>query len=149
MAGSLLMVAAPAAAQGVGFQGGGTASPNQWYVGSHVEIPLGSDRLALRPAIEGGKGEGLSLASVSFEFLYKYEFPGSPWAIFQGTGPSVNIARFDGDTTTRGGVNFVFGLAHQSGFFTEMKIGGSGSASLRYGAGYTIRLGGAGAPRSP
>ena len=147
--GGPLIAAAPPAAQGVGFQGGGTASPNQWYVGSHFEIPLGSDQFLLRPGVEGGQGDGLSLASVNFEFLYKYEFPGTPWAIFQGTGPAVNFARFNEATTTSGGVNFVFGLAHQSGFFTEMKIGGSGSASLRYGGGYTIRFGGAGAPRGP
>ena len=145
----LLFAAAPASAQGVGFQGGGTASPNQWYVGSHFEIPLGLDQFLLRPGVEGGRGDGLSLASVSFEFLYTYEFAGTPWTIFQGTGPAVNFARFDDTTTTSGGVNLVVGLAHQRGFFTEMKIGGSGSASLRYGVGYTIRFGGATPPAGP
>ena len=136
--GLLLASASPAVAQGVGFQGGGTASPAQFYVGSHFEGPLGSPQFLLRPSVEGGTGDGITLASINFEFLYRYELPSSTWAIYQGTGPAVNFIRFRDDTTVRGGFNFVFGARHDSGFFSELKVGGSGSPNLRYGIGFTI-----------
>lgn len=135
----LLLGAVPAAAQGVGFQGGGTVSPTQFYVGSHFEVPLGSDRFLLRPSVDGGTGDGLTLASINFEFLYRYELPGSDWAIYQGTGPAVNFIRFNDETDVRGGFNFVFGVRHETGFFSELKVGGSGSPNLRYGVGFTIK----------
>ena len=130
-----------AAAQGVGFQGGGTVSPNQFYVGSHFEIPLRSDQLLLRSGVVGGTGDGVTLASINFDFLYRYELPGDTWAIYQGTGPSVNFLRFNDSTTTRGGFNFVFGVRHENGFFSELTVGGSGSPNLRYGVGFTVNTG--------
>ena len=137
----LTMTTPPAMAQGVGFQGGGTVTPDQFYVGSHFEFRLGSDSFLLRPSIEGGSGDGLKAASVNFEFLYRYWLPGDRWAIYQGTGPAVNFYRYDDNTSVRGGLNFVFGARHESGFFTELKIGGSGSPNLRYGVGFTIPTG--------
>ena len=139
---TVLLNVTSATAQGVGFQGGGTASPNQFYVGSHLQVPLGSDQLFLRPSIEGGTGNGLTLASINFEFLYRYEFSGASWSIYQGSGPAVNFIRLDDSTTARGGFNVFFGVSHESGFFSEIKIGGSGSPNLRYGVGFTIRTGG-------
>ena len=133
-------------AQGVGFQGGGTASSDQFYVGSHFQIPLGSDRFLLRPSVEGGTGNGVTLASINFEFLYRYEFSGSAWSIYQGSGAAVNFTKFDDATTARGGFNVIFGVSHKSGFFSEIRIGGSGSPNLRYGVGFTIYTGGAGNP---
>lgn len=144
----LLLVSLPGGvwAQGVGFQGGGTGSPTQFYVGSHVEFPLGRDVFLLRPSVEGGTGDGLTLASINFEFLYRYWLPGDRWAIYQGTGPAVNFLKFDDETTVRGGLNFVFGVRHRSGFFSELKIGGSGSPNLRYGVGFTVATGGGQSP---
>ena len=140
---ALLLATAPAAAQGVGFQGGGTVSPNQFYVGSHFEVPLGSSQFLLRPSVEGGAGDGVTLASINFEFLYRYDLPSTTWAIYQGTGPAVNFIRFADETNVRGGFNFVFGVRHESGFFSELKVGGGGSGSpnLRYGVGFTINTG--------
>ncbi len=137
----LLLQAVPTAAQGVGFQGGGTVSPTQFYVGSHFEVPLGSPQLLIRPSVEGGTGDGITLASINFEFLYRYELPSASWSIYQGTGPAVNFLRVNESTDVRGGFNFVFGARHQSGFFTELKVGGSGSPNLRYGVGFTINTG--------
>ena len=132
-------------AQGAGFQGGGTASPNQFYVGSHFELTLGNDDFLFRPGIDGGRGDGFTTANINFDFLYRYWLPGDRWAIYQGTGPSVNVFKANGMTSTQGGFNFVFGVRHTSGFFTEIKVGGSGSPSLRYGAGFTILT----RPRNP
>ena len=136
-----LLAAAPAGAQGVGFQGGGTVSPNQFYVGSHFEVPLGSPQFVLRPSIDGGTGDGVTLASINFEFLYRFDLPANDWAIYQGTGPAVNFVRFREQTDVRGGFNLVFGVRHESGFFSELKVGGSGSPNLRYGVGFTLNTG--------
>ena len=35
----------------------------------------------------------------------------------------------------------VFGVRHESGFFSELKIGGSGSPNLRYGVGFAVGSG--------
>ena len=113
-------------------------SPNQFYVGSHFEVPLGTPQFLLRPSVEGGASDGVTLASINFEFLYRYELPSGTWAIYQGTGPAVNFTRFADQTDVRGGFNFVFGVRHESGFFSELKVGGSGSPNLRYGVGFTI-----------
>ena len=137
----VLLAAGPAAAQGVGFQGGGTVSPNQFYVGSHVDVPLGSAQFLLRPGIEGGTGNDVTLASINFEFLYRYELSATSWSIYQGTGPAVNFARVNDSTTVRSGYNLVFGVRHESGFFSELKVGGSGSPNLRYGVGFTVGSG--------
>ena len=118
----IVLWAFPAAAQGICFQGGGTANPDQFFVGSHIELVLGSDNFLIRPNVEGGTGAGLTAASVNFEFLYRYTFPGSIWAIYQGTGPAVNLYRFDDMTDVQGGLNFVFGVRHESGFFSEIKV---------------------------
>ena len=56
----------------------------------------------------------------------------------------MNFIRFREDTDVRGGFNLVFGARHESGFFGELKVGGSGSPNLRYGIGFTINTGGAG-----
>ena len=131
--------ASPATAQGIGLHGGGTANPDQFYVGSHIEFLLGSDRLVIRPNVEGGAGEGLTAASINFELLYRYVFPGSSWAIYQGTGPAINLYRFDDMTDVQGGLNVVFGVRHENGFFSEIKVGSSGSPDLKYGVGFTVR----------
>ena len=140
LAGTIIaLCASPSAAQGIGLQGGGTANPDQFYVGSHIEFVLGSDRFVIRPNIEGGTGDGLTTASINFEFLYRYVFPGSSWGIYQGTGPAVNLYRFSDMTDVQGGLNVVFGVRHESGFFSELKVGSSGSPDLKYGVGFSVR----------
>ncbi len=46
--------------QGVGFQGGETASSDQFDVGSHIELTLDSDRFVICPNVEGETGDGLT-----------------------------------------------------------------------------------------
>ena len=142
----VLLSAVPAAAQGVGFQAGMTIDPEQFYVGSHVELPLGSDDFLIRPGIDGGFGDNLTIASITTEFLYRFELANSGWALYQGGGPVVNIVKFNNpflgqdETDVGGGFNYVFGFAHQQGFFTEFKTGGgSGGASLKFGIGFILR----------
>ena len=81
-----------AAAQAVGFQGGATINPEQVYVGTHLEVPLGSDDVLIRPGIDGGWGEDLMLAtrtasSPSSQVLYRFQVRSRRdrgWAIYQG-----------------------------------------------------------------
>lgn len=141
-------VSSAAFAQGVGFQGGMTINPEQVYVGTHVELPLGSDQLVLRPAIDGGFGSGLRVAAIGAELQYRLELGNSGWRLSQGFGPGVYVARFAsgfGDeqaTDVSGAWTYAFGLVQEGGFFIELKGGGSRSFAipvLRIGAGFTIR----------
>ena len=76
---SLLPVAA--AAQGVGFQAGAAFDPKQIYVGSHIEFPLGSDQIVIRPGISGAFGAGWRMATIGGDFIYRFTLGG-------GTGSS-------------------------------------------------------------
>ncbi len=143
------LLAAPAThAQGIGFQGGVTVNPEQVYVGTHMELPLGSDQLVLRPAIDGGFGSNLRVAAIGAELQYRIELGNSGWRLSQGFGPSVYIARIGGTfrdeeaKDVSSAWTYAFGLVHEGGFFTEFKGGGSRSFTipmLRIGAGFTIR----------
>ena len=135
-------------AQGIGFQGGVTVNPEQVYVGTHIELPLGSDQLVLRPAIDGGFGSDLRVAAIGAELLYRIDLGNSGWRLSQGFGPSVYIARLPSGlpgeemTDTSGAWTYAFGVVHEGGFFTEFKGGGSRGFAipmLRIGAGFTIR----------
>jgi hypothetical protein len=145
---ALLLAASAASAQGIGFQSGLTLNPEQIYVGTHVELPLGSDQLILRPAIDGGFGSDLRVAAIGAEIQYRVDLGNSGWRLSQGFGPGVYIARFangfEGEETTdlSGAWTYAFGLVHEGGFFTELKGGGSRSfviPTLRIGVGFTIR----------
>lgn len=142
------LVSSAAFAQGVGFQGGMTINPEQVYVGTHVELPLGSDQIVLRPAIDGGFGSGLRVAAIGAEIQYRIELGNSGWRLSQGFGPGVYVARFasgfadEEATEVSGAWTYAFGIVHEGGFFTEFKGGGSRSFAipmLRIGAGFTIR----------
>ena len=143
-----LLAASATHAQGIGFQGGLTLNPEQVYVGTHMELPLGSDQLVLRPAIDGGFGSDLRVAAIGAELQYRIELGNSGWRLSQGFGPSVYIARLgsahrnDEAQDVSGAWTYAFGLVHEGGFFTELKGGGSRGLAipmLRIGAGFTIR----------
>ena len=144
----MLLAASGAYGQGIGFQGGLTVNPEQVYVGTHIELPLGSDQLVLRPAVDGGFGSGLRVAAIGAELQYRIDLGNTGWRLSQGFGPSVYIARFDSafrDEDVRdvsGAWTYAFGVVHEGGFFTELKGGGSRGFAipmLRIGAGFTIR----------
>jgi len=131
-----------AGAQGIGFQGGATISPNQVFVGSHVETGELMPGLRFRPGIDGGFGGDYSLASINIEFLYAIPLK-SGWALYQGGGPAIILIRQTSgdlhDTSVHAGTFITFGFAHENGFFTEFKLGAGSSPNLKFGVGYTIR----------
>jgi hypothetical protein len=139
---AVLCCTSPAHAQGVGFQGGGTIDPNQFFVGTHVETGDLMQGLRFRPGIDGDFGGSFSLATINLEFLYRIQLKHG-WALYQGGGPAIIIRRDTfldvHDTSTHAGTIFTFGFANENGFFTEIKYGGGNSPTLKFGAGYTIR----------
>ena len=48
------------------------------------------------------------------------------------------IFRIDEENEVTGGLSYVVGFAHENGFFTEFKGDGSGLASVKFGAGFTL-----------
>ena len=135
-----LTFAAPARAQGIGFQGGVSVDPEQVYIGSHFETREIARGVYFRPSIDGGFGSDLKLASINVEFLYKYEInPG--WKIYQGGGPAVHLFRAGTPATTdiTGGLSAVFGFVHVSGLFAEFKVGSGRGPNLKFGVGFTVR----------
>jgi hypothetical protein len=139
---AIFCCASPARAQGIGFQGGATISPNQVFVGTHVETGELMPGLRFRPGIDGGFGGAYSLASINIEFLYNIPLK-SGWALYQGGGPAIVLERTTvgtlHTTSTHAGTFLTFGFAHENGFFTEFKLGGGHSPNLKFGVGYTIR----------
>ncbi len=138
----LLPVAA--AAQGVGFQAGAAFDPEQIYLGSHVEFPIGSNQFVIRPGIEGAFGGGWRIAAIRGDFIYRVTLGASGWRIRQGLGPSVNITRSESLdlTDVSAGWNYLMGVDHENGFFIEFKGGPAHEALVPLvwiGVGFTIR----------
>jgi hypothetical protein len=135
----LLLPYARATAQGIGFQGGATIDPEQVFVGTHFETPELFRNFRFRPAIDGGFGDGHSLATINIEFLYHVEVGRSGWSLYQGGGPAIVLLRLNDNTSVHAGTFITFGFAHESGFFTDFKLGQGNSPNLKFTAGYTVR----------
>jgi hypothetical protein len=134
--------ASPASAQGVnlGVRAGASVNPDQFYFGGHVETPAIVDRVHLRPNLEIGLGDDLTLIAVNIEAVYKVPLRRSPWVVYGGGGPAINYYNFDNNrgSDTRGGFNFVGGLEHDRGLFFEVKVGAWDSPDLKFGVGYNF-----------
>ncbi len=134
--------AATAEAQGPGVRGGVSIDPDQFYFGAHYETGALVDRVYFRPNLEAGLGDDLTTIALNFDFLYK--FPArNDWRIYAGAGPAINFYRFDragdDDTESEPGLNFLFGVEHDSGLLFEFKIGAIDSPELKFGVGWTFR----------
>ena len=134
----LLLTNARAGAQGVGFQGGLTIDPEQGFFGTHLETGELFPNFRFRPGVDGAFGDDFSLATINVEFLY-YIQVGRSWSLYQGGGPAIVFLRRDGDTSTHGATFYTFGFAHESGFFTDFKVGGGSGPTLKFGVGFTVR----------
>jgi hypothetical protein len=95
--------------------------------------------LRFRPGIDGAFGGEFSLATINIEFLYHIEVGRSGWSLYQGGGPAVVLLRRDEDTSVHAGTFVTFGFAHENGFFTDFKLGGSFAPTLKFTVGYTVR----------
>jgi hypothetical protein len=144
----LLVVLAPsvARAQSWGFVGGGGVDPEQVYAGVFFETPPIAQQVRLRPGFEASRGDGLKVASINFDIIYR-TVVGADWAFYTGGGPTVEFATIDdpsrypkgrGDLDeVSGGFEGLLGFSHRSGFLFEFKFGHTDFApSLKFGAGF-------------
>ena len=143
---ALFCCSAPAGAQGIGFEGGATIDPNQFFVGTHFETGELMPHLRFRPGVDGsfGGSSDTSLATINIEFTYEIPLH-SGWVLYQGGGPAIVLVRqslggTQHDTSVHAGSFYTFGFANESGFFTEFKYGGGWHPQLKFGAGYVIRM---------
>src|SRR5688500_9656674 len=137
-AGFCLLLVAPASAQtSAGIRAGLSVDPDQFYFGGHVETPPLFDQLRFKPNIEIGVGNDITLVAMNIEFVYV--FPSQrDWNVYAGAGPALIIADTKTDTSSGGGFNLLVGAAHQSGLFTEFKVGFVDSPNLKIGVGYSF-----------
>ncbi|MCA1561129.1 MAG: hypothetical protein LC804_12975 [Acidobacteria bacterium] len=140
--GAVLLAAAcssVAEAQTLGIRAGASADPDQFYFGGHADAARLADRLWFRPNVEIGVGSDLTLVALNFEVVYRFPLSRSPWTAYAGAGPAANIYRFDDNTETQGGLNFLGGFEHTGGFFSEVKLGAIDSPDFKFAIGYTFR----------
>jgi len=133
----------PVAAQGLdeyGVRAGVSVDPDQFYVGGHVQTEPLIDRLRFRPNVEIGLGDHTTLIGLNVEFAYFFPTR-SPWQIYAGGGPALNIINFDlepdDDTRTEAGLNVLVGVQHSKGLFFEFKVGAFDSPEFKFGVGYS------------
>jgi hypothetical protein len=124
----------------VGFTGGMSFDPEQAVVGVFWQSPEIGGRFHLRPGIEGGFGNDLTLGTINIDFIGRFSLGASGWDLIQGGGPSIAIARSDvvDDTELGAGGSYIIGFGHNSGFLTEFRIGGGNVPTLKLTAGYAI-----------
>jgi hypothetical protein len=130
---------APAAAQtSAGIRAGLSVDPDQFYFGGHVETPPLVDRLRFKPNVEIGIGNDITVVALNIEFAYV--FPSRrAWNVYTGGGPALVIMDTREDTDSGGGFNLLVGAEHQSGLFTEIKVGFVDSPDFKIGVGYSFR----------
>ena len=138
-----MLTAAPAQAQpAIGFQGGFAVDPEQVFGGVFFQTGDIGRGIRLRPAIDGATGDGLRIANISVDLVYGYPLGANGWTFLAGGGPSVVITRFAGFEGRDTGVGFhsLIGFGHDSGFFTEVRLGSGRTQQLKVGVGWAIRL---------
>lgn len=141
-----LFAASAAAQSSISFSGGASIDPEQVYAGVAWQSPDIGGRFRLRPGIDGGFGDGLRLANINIDFIVKFPLGTSAWSLIQGGGPVISIGtRTDFEDYPRdlnAGGSYVFGFAHQNGFFGEFRVGGGGAfvPQLKMGVGWSIEL---------
>jgi hypothetical protein len=142
---AVVAISTARAQSAVGFQGGGSIDPEQGFVGVFWLSPSIARGFHLRPGVDGGFGAGLRIATINIDFIYEFPLGTSGWRLVQGGGPVIAITRYDfgggiSETDTSAGGGYLFGFAHDSGFFTEFRAAGGNVPNLKFGAGWAIRI---------
>jgi hypothetical protein len=130
--------AATASAQGPGVRAGVSVDPDQFYFGGHYETAPLVDRLRFRPNVEVGLGDNVTLVALNVEFAYFFPAK-TPWQLYAGGGPALNVFDVDDHTDTEAGFNLLVGAQSRQGLFVEFKIGLENSPDLKFGVGFTWR----------
>ena len=143
------MITSPAAARAqslISFSSGFSIDPTQVYGGVAWESPDIGGRFRIRPGIDGGFGDGLRLATINLDLIVKFPLGVSGWTLVQGGGPVISIAQFTGPfedvpRELHAGGSYLFGFQHDSGFFTEFRVGGGGYVpQLKLGVGWSVGI---------
>jgi hypothetical protein len=141
---------APAAARAqerAGARAGVSSDPTQFYFGGHFETRPLVEQLSFRPNVEVGLGDDSTLVALNFEFVYGIPLPDrSPWRVYLGGGPALNVRSFwessprrGEDSDTGGGFNLLVGLEHRDGLFAEVKVGIIDSPGFKFAVGYNFK----------
>ena len=85
------------------------------------------------------------MANINIDFVVKFPLGTSAWSLIQGGGPVITIATLsDVDDAPReisAGGSYLFGIAHQNGFFGEFRLAGGGFVpQLKMGVGWAVEL---------
>lgn len=140
---------APAAARAqssIGFTGGGSIDPEQFYAGVYWESPTLGGSFRLRPGIDGGFGDNLRLGTINIDLIAKFPLGQTGWSLIQGGGPVITITNFTGelegyDQELHAGGSYLFGFQHDKGFFTEFRVGGGSYVpQLKIGVGFAYQF---------
>jgi hypothetical protein len=136
-----------AAAQSfINFNGGASIDPEQVYAGVSWQSPNIGGRFHLRPGIDGGFGDGLRLGTINLDLIIGFPLGTSRWTLIQGGGPTISIAQLTGPVEDaprelHAGGSYLFGFQHESGFFTEFRVGGGGYVpQLKLGVGWAVEI---------
>ncbi len=138
-----MLIAASAPAQpAIGFQGGFAVDPEQVFGGVFFQTGDIGRGIRLRPGIDGATGDGLRIANISVDMVYGYPLGANGWTFLAGGGPSVVLTRVAGFDGRDIGVGFhsIVGFGHDSGFFTEVRLGSGRTQLLKVGVGWAITL---------
>jgi hypothetical protein len=152
VAGAVLMLSSSAHAQTIqlsspqsqiGFHGGLSIDPEQLFAGVWWQTPELGGRFHLRPGIDGGFGDNLRVATINIDFIARFPLGASGWQLIQGGGPVIVLTRFDlegfdSDTDVGAGFGYLFGFAHDSGFFGDFRLGSGRAPTLKLGVGWAI-----------
>ena len=142
----MLAAAMPSSASAqpaIGFQGGLSVDPEQVFGGVFFQTGDIGRGIRLRPGIDGATGQGLRIATINMDFVYGYPLGANGWTFLAGGGPAVVVTRFSdfGDVRETGvGFHSIVGFGHDSGFFTEVRLGSGRAQQLKLGVGWAITL---------
>ncbi len=141
--GVIALGARPVSAQpAIGFQGGLTAEPEQAFGGVFFQSGDIGRGLRVRPGIDGATGQGLRIGTINLDLVYGYPLGANGWTFLAGGGPTIVVTRFKGFDERDTGVGFhsIVGFGHDSGFFTEIRLGSGRAQQLKLGVGWAVSL---------
>lgn len=147
LAGFMGLAGGTASAQSsINFNGGASIDPTQVYAGVSWESPDIGGRFRIRPGIDGGFGDGMRLGTINLDLVVRFPLGSSGWTLLQGGGPVISIAKYTGEfedlpRELHAGGSYLFGFQHDSGFFTEFRVGGGGFVpQLKLGVGWAVQI---------
>ncbi len=138
----MTMTTAASAQAAIGFHGGVAVDPEQVFGGVFFQTGDIGRGIRLRPGIDGGAGDGLRVATIGVDLVYGYPLGANGWTLLAGGGPAVVITRIPDFDFRDTGVGFhsLIGFGHDSGFFTELRLGSGRAQQLKLGVGWAITL---------